>query len=136
MSDKIIRFERGLPGFLEEKEFILLLQDENSPFGYLQSVKEESLSFIVTSPFAFFPEYEFKLSEELIERLGIESPEDVTVLSIITIGEELSKSTANLSAPLVLNQKNLKGEQFIVEGSKYTTRHSLLPQQSEAVGGI
>lgn len=135
MSEKIIHFERGIPGFLDEKEFILLMQDENSPFGYLQSVKEEALSFVVTSPFTFFPDYEFELSADLVERLEIASHDDVIVLTIITVGEEFSKSTANLIAPVIINQKNLRAEQYLVDGNKYSTRHALLPQTQEAVGG-
>lgn len=135
MSDNIIHFERGIPGFLEEKQFIFLQEDSQSPFGYLQSVQTKELSFIVASPFVFFPDYEVKLSDDLIERLEIRSPEDIALLVIVTVGEELSKSTMNLAAPIVINMKNLRGEQYILEGNKYTTKHPFLPQASQVAGG-
>lgn len=135
MSEKIIHFERGIPGFPNEKEFILLMQNEDSPFGYLQSVKDEHIAFVVTSPFLFFSDYEFELHPELVARLAIEARDDVVVLAIVTIGEEMSKATANLVAPVVINLKNFTGEQYILEGNHYTPRHLLFSQPSETIGG-
>lgn len=135
MSEKVIRFERGIPGFLDEKEFIYQMENEESPFGYLQSVKTDQLSFIVTSPFVFFADYAVELPVETIKRLQIESQEDVAILTIITLRGELSTATTNLLAPIVINLKNLQAEQFIQEGTSYTTRHLLFPPKPATVGG-
>lgn len=135
MSEKVIHFEHGLPGFLEEKQFVYQLENEDSPFGYLQSVTNEHLAFIVISPFMFFSDYAIDLPEETVSRLGIESPEDVAIFSIVTLHGELKAATANLLAPVVINLKNLKAEQVILEKTDYTTRHLLFPPQPVKVGG-
>jgi flagellar assembly factor FliW len=135
MGDKIIRFERGIPGFLEEKEFIYLEAGEGSPFGFLQSVRNEALAFIVVSPFLFFKDYEFALPEEVRARLELETEEDAVVLTIVTLGKEIKDSTANLIGPIVINLKNFKGEQIILEDKRYTTRHRLFQHIPEAIGG-
>ncbi len=135
MSEKIIRFDRGIPGFLEEKEFTYLEAGEDTPFGYLQSQNNEQLSFIVVSPFIFYPEYEFILSDEVKERLNITPSVDIVILSIVTIREEVVNATMNLVAPIVVNLNNLKAEQVILEGTKYSIRHQLFSKELEKVGG-
>lgn len=135
MSEKIIHFDRGIPGFLEEKEYKYLEAGEETPFGYLQAKNKEELSFIVVSPFLFYPEYEFTLSEEVKKRLEITSVEEIVILSIVTIREEVKSSTLNLVAPIVINLNNLKGEQIILDGTQYTTRQQLFSKKLETVGG-
>ena len=51
---EIIRFPDGIPGFLEEKEFVMIPLGENEPFVFLQSLNEGDLAFLLTNPFLFF----------------------------------------------------------------------------------
>ena len=73
---KIISFFDGIPGFEEEKKFLVIPYSEESPFVFLQSLKTAELAFLMTTPFVFFPEYEFEIDDESIEALGIEKEED------------------------------------------------------------
>lgn len=49
---EVYRFEKGIPGFEETTEFVLLDQDE-APFYYLQSLQQKELSFVLVDPFIF-----------------------------------------------------------------------------------
>ncbi|MEG2054296.1 MAG: RsmD family RNA methyltransferase, partial [Oscillospiraceae bacterium] len=51
------------------KNFILVDLEEYEPFKLLQSLDDDEMSLIVTSPYEFFDDYEIKLSEETIENL-------------------------------------------------------------------
>lgn len=135
MSDKIIHFEHGIPGFLEEKEFVFQQENEESPFAYLQSVHTDHLAFIVTSPFLFYNDYSVKLPDETIERLHIESTDDVVILTIVNLRGDISAATTNLLAPVVINMSNLQAEQIILEKTAYTTKHLLFAQQPVPTGG-
>lgn len=42
-EEQIILFESGIPGFLEEKQFVILPLSEDSPFVALQSVDRKSV---------------------------------------------------------------------------------------------
>jgi len=124
-SKNIIKFEHGIPGFEDEKEFILLPIEENSVFQVLQSVQTEGLAFIITSPYAVTNNYNFELNEGTLKALDIKSENEVAVFGIVSLKETLANSTLNLKAPIVLNTTNKKAKQVILDNEAYTIRHQL-----------
>lgn len=123
-----ITFKKGIPGFELLKEFVLKELKDNERFKILES-KESEVSFVTTSPFEIYSDYEINLNEETIKELQIDKPEDVLVLSIITLGKTLESSTMNLQAPIVINIKNNLGKQYIMQNTKYETKHPLIRRE-------
>lgn len=121
-SKEVISFEQGLPGFLDEKEFVLLSFDQPSAFQVLQSINTEALAFIVVFPFDFKKEYKVDLNDQILEQLSIKSEEEVLILSIVTLKDHLTNSTANLQAPIVVNRHSRLGKQYIMHQSNYSTK--------------
>lgn len=121
-----IQFKKGIPGFENLNNFKILDLEDNKQFKILQSMEEKNISFVVTSPFEIYKEYVIDLNDEIIRELEIKNSEDVLVLSIITLGETLEKSTLNLKAPLIINIKNNLGRQLILQSEKYETKHPLM----------
>lgn len=126
-----LTFKKGLPGFELLINFELSDLENNEKFKILKS-KEEDISFVTTSPFDMYEDYEINLNEETIKELEIENPEDVLVLSIITLGKTLQKSTINLKAPIIINVKNNLGKQYILQTDKYETKHPLIRSEQNA----
>jgi flagellar assembly factor FliW len=126
----IFHFENGLPGFLEEKEFILLPLSDESPFQVLQSTTEKALAFVVVSPFMFKEEYEVKIPDATLDQLKIKSEQDVELLVIVSVSDPFETSTANLLAPVVLNAKEKTGKQLIISDEKYSIRYPLFERQT------
>ena len=122
----IVTFNKGIPGFNDLKKFILLDLKEYEPFKLLQSLEDDEISLIVTSPYDFFDEYEIKLSEETIKNLEIESPKQVMILTTVTLNSDVKKITTNLQGPIVINTSNNFGEQIILDNSKYKVKSPLL----------
>lgn len=115
-EEDILVFEKGLYGFEEKQKFILVnLDDPEFPFNWLQSIDDEDLSFILTSPFLFIENYEFELPDTVAEDLGIEEPQNALILSAVVLNEDLQKSTINLQAPIIINRETNKGRQIILE---------------------
>ena len=133
-SEDILTFEYGIPGFGEEKQFVLLPLPENEWFYILQSVKTSQLGFVVTDPFMFFKEYDFELDQSSVEFLGNPSEKEVQVLSILTVREALHESTANLQAPIIINLANRKGKQVILTSTNYQTKHLIFAQPAGKKG--
>ena len=121
----IIYFEQGLPGFLEEKEFVLLSFDEPLAFQVLQSVSTETLAFIVVFPFDFKKDYKVDLNDHILEQLKIETEDDVLILSIVTLKDHLNISTANLQAPIIINRHSHLGKQYIMHESGFSTKEKI-----------
>ena len=127
---KIIKFEHGLPGFEEEKEFIQLPLSDDSVYQVLQSVRTAELAFIITSPYAVIADYSFELDESIIQALNIQSDNEVAVFVIISLKDTLENSTVNMKAPIVLNIEKKKAKQIILE-EDYGIRHQLTAENKE-----
>lgn len=123
-----IVFKRGIPGVEHLKEFRLKEVEGNESFKVLTASNEE-ISFLVVSPFDFFKEYEINLDKETVKELEIENPSDVLMVNIVTLGDSLEGSTANLKAPIVINVKNNLGKQFIMQNDTYGTKHPLIRRE-------
>jgi flagellar assembly factor FliW len=124
-EETVYHFPKGIPGFEEELDFALINLEE-SQFAQLQSLKTANLSFLLTDPFVFYPQYEFDLPDNDVEELEIQ--ESVVIRSIVTIREPLNQSTLNLLAPIVLNPDKRVGKQVVLHKSPYITRHLLWGQ--------
>ncbi|MEK4384841.1 flagellar assembly protein FliW [Solibacillus sp. FSL W7-1464] len=127
---QIIKFEHGLPGFEEEKEFIQLPLSEGNVFQALQSLKTQELAFIITTPYATVADYSFELDEAVIKALDIKSSEKVAVFVLVSLKDSLNTSTVNLKAPIILNIENRKAKQIILE-EDYAIRHRLVAEKKE-----
>lgn len=134
-EDKIINFQEGLPGFESEKEFFIILnEDEDNPFHWLQSRNSPDLSFVILNPFEIIDDYDILLPETAKSKLKIESEEDVIIYTIVVMPEDITKTTTNLLGPIVINTKERLAKQVILEENKYQTKHLIFDQNPE-VGG-
>lgn len=128
-------FNKGIPGFPEEKNFIILSLPDNQVFSILQSVSTPEIAFVITNPFLFYKTYEFTIEDFVKEHLELENEKDVQVYIILTVHDPFEKTTANLQAPLILNTRNHKGKQLILNDSIYKTKHPLLQTDLVKVEG-
>jgi flagellar assembly factor FliW len=129
-DNEVIVFHQGIPGFEEFKKYLKIQQDNEVPFFYLQSVEEGNLSFLVTDPFLFFPDYDFQLSKENQLELGINEEASIEVFTIVTVYGNYIKATTNLLAPIVINNITKVGKQIILHDSEYKTKHELLMEET------
>ncbi|MDU4860340.1 MAG: flagellar assembly protein FliW [Terrisporobacter othiniensis] len=121
-----IFFEKGIPGLEKYREFEINQVESNEKFKQIISIEDSNIGFIVISPFEIKKDYELNLSDDVIKELQIDSPKDVLVLSLITLGKTLEKSTVNLKAPVIINIKNNKGKQLILQDDKYNIKEPLV----------
>lgn len=124
-EEEILHFAKGIPGFLEEKQFIMLPLSDDGVYSILQSVETQYLAFVITNPFHFFKDYDFELETTVVEDLELQSEQDVQVFAILTVEDPFNKTTANLQAPIVMNTKNHQAKQVILNTTSYKTKHPL-----------
>lgn len=125
-EENIVVFEKPLLGFNNLKKFVLVEIEQNSMFNLLQSIEEKTVGFIVLSPFSVRQDYEIELDEATIKELEIESHEDVAIMTTVTLNEVAEKTTTNLKAPIIINIKNKKGKQIILNNDKYKIKEPLM----------
>lgn len=136
-EEQVFTFPHGIPGFPEERSFALIFHGEESSFSFLQSAREANLAFLLVDPFAFMPDYEFELKDEIAEEMNLSRDNLPLVLLIATVKGKVAEMTVNLLAPLVLNRTNCSGRQVILDKAGYSTCHKLFPGglPVEAAGG-
>ncbi|MGG2954686.1 flagellar assembly protein FliW [Geobacillus stearothermophilus] len=127
-GEDIIRFPHGLPGFADEKRFVIL-PFADTPFVILQSTETPVLGFVLIEPFSYFPTYEIDLDDKTLEQLQITGEQDVALYVILTVAEPFDDTTANLQAPIVINVNKRLGKQVILTNTNYKTKHRLFPEK-------
>ena len=120
---KLLRFQAGLPGLEECKEFVILQFPESYPIVWMQSVDEPGVCLPVMDSFQAVPAYTFNLGDSDAAELGLSGPEDLQVLSVVVIPEEMEGMTINLAAPIIVNLDTGKAKQIILSGGEYNVRY-------------
>ena len=126
----VVRFADGIPAFEDEHGFVVLPYEEGTPYMFLQSMMTPELAFLMTDPFVFFPDYSFELDDENMEKLAINSMDDVLVCTLISVPRSgVADMTTNLLAPVVINRHTMQARQIVLEKTQYTTKHRLFPEK-------
>lgn len=121
-NSKVIQFPLGLPGFEELKQFIIVEVDESKPLLWLQSTENRHVCLPVIIPFEFMDDYYIEIHDAELNDLQIEDKDDLLLMSVVVVPEDLSKMTANLAAPIVINARLGLGKQIIVDAKDMPVR--------------
>ena len=120
-DDKILIFEEGLFGFEDYKKFALI-DSEYEPFIWLQSIENQNLAILIIDPFLVCSSYEADIDDSSLAKIGVTRPEDVVIMTIVTVPQDGSAITANFQGPLVINKQNKKCLQVILTDNRWTTK--------------
>jgi flagellar assembly factor FliW len=125
---KIITLPRGIIGFPDDKQYVLLKHQPESPLFWLQSVTNPELAFVVVMPGLFKPDYRVPVGPPLLEALGARSLEEIQVYVLVTVPQgHPEKMTANLKGPLLVNSGSRLGQQVVVDDPDYPVKYPLIP---------
>ncbi|MDD3223532.1 MAG: flagellar assembly protein FliW [Clostridium sp.] len=127
----VITFEKGLPGFLDLKKYILFSVEDNNIFSVLHSIDNLEIGFVVVSPFLVEKDYEFNIDDEDLKKLKITDKKDIIVLTTVCLNKNVNDITTNLKAPIVINKKQQLGRQLILDKEEYEVKHPLLKEKSK-----
>jgi len=111
-EDMIIDLPRGLIGMHWLKRFILL-DHRDTPVKWLQAVDDPDIAFIVVPPELIIPDFVMGIDDDVRDFLEVEDEDDVVVF--VTLRTDGDDVIANLRGPIVINSKNKKGLQVIIE---------------------
>ncbi|MCB0730272.1 MAG: flagellar assembly protein FliW [Ignavibacteriae bacterium] len=109
-QNSVIKFDEGLLGFEELKQF-LLITEKDGFFFWLTSIDQ---------PEIIFPLFSIKLLNEELKPL-----ESVEPFGIVKLDKEPQNITINLKAPVFIDQDNKIGYQKIVENEEYPVDYPL-----------
>ena len=134
-ADKVIHFPRGLAGFENERDFILLQIRPDAPLLILQSVTTPVVGLLVADPYSFFDKsYAPQVSDAEKQLLSIEGLEQAALLVTVSIPAGApEKAVLNLTGPIVINFESRVGLQIpqCADGPQQVNMHTLQPVESE-----
>lgn len=134
-EEDILTFPQGLMGLPAMKRFLILEHKPGSPFRWLQSLDEPSMSLLVCDPWAYVADYAPQLCETDETDLALTDSEARMILATASIPPGKPEGmTLNLLGPLVINLSKRIGKQIALDGGTYTIRHRVFQRsRSEAV---
>src|ERR1700753_1954412 len=127
--EQIMQVPRGLFGFTEETQFLLLELASSRPIVFLQSISSPNLCFIALPVQVIDADAEPSIHRHDRAAFGyLESTppvmgRDLLCLALLTIGEHRA-ATANLAAPIIVDIAQHRGMQVIVTAA-YSHQQSL-----------
>jgi len=113
-KNSILKFENGIFGFEELKEFVLFDSKEKI-FHWLCSISEPEIIFPLFLMKAIDKDYP---SEGKTEAFGV-----------VTLNSDPTKISINLKAPIYINSQDKQGKQVILDNSKYPVKHYLFVEE-------
>lgn len=120
-EDRILTIPEGLLGFEEYTKYALY-ESEFEPFLWLQSIENQNLAFLIIDPFLICSDYETDIDDETLAKIEISKPEEIIIMTIVTIPIDGSPITANFQGPLVINKNNKKCIQAILTDNRWSTK--------------
>jgi flagellar assembly factor FliW len=137
----VFHFPHGIPGFEEDRRFVLIEAAERAPLVFLQSMARASLCFAAFPIQVVDRDYPLAVAPEDLEDLELDPGRqpvlgvDVTVLVLISWHGQ-SRVTANLMAPVVLNLKTRRALQAIRRDARYSHEHPIpgQPDRGQSTG--
>jgi len=109
-SENVIRIEKGLFGF-ENLEEYLLIKTDNTLFYWLNAIKEPTIAF---------PMVGINVLDDDYPQVDGSEP-----FGIVTLDQDPLKITVNMKAPLYINQDTKTGKQKILDREKYSVNYKL-----------
>ena len=136
-DSKIISFPNGIIGFPDLKKFILMYDEEKGTdtIKWLQSIDEPSFAMPVMDPLIVCPDYKPEVDRTTVDIIGELTNEDLLVLVTVTVPHDLKQMTVNLMGPFIINVKECKAVQTIVDNDEYPVKfpiYDILQKNKEA----
>lgn len=128
-DEKIIRFDHGILGFPDLKDFTLIFNEEkgaDSSIKWLQSLQEPSFAMPVMNPALVVSEYSPNFDADFLKPLGDNlDSENILIFVTVTVPKDIKKTTVNLKAPIIVSVENLKAVQLICDDDTYSVKHAI-----------
>jgi flagellar assembly factor FliW len=120
----VVHFAEGLPGFEQNRRFVVLSSDELAPMHLLQAIDGPPASFLAVDPRVVLPAYRTVLAMGDRIKLAVEDDTPLLWLALVMV-DPVKGPSVNLRAPIVINPARMTGCQVMPHNSLYPLRHPL-----------
>lgn len=121
----VITFKEGLLGFDNLTKFFVVDPGDQTLILWLQSVEDAGTAFPMIEPKIFQPDYSVKLLPAELISLELEGLNEASIYTILTIPQVVTEMSANLKAPIIINNKTKIARQIVLQDSKLEVRFQM-----------
>ncbi|OIQ18257.1 MAG: hypothetical protein BM556_08320 [Bacteriovorax sp. MedPE-SWde] len=121
----IITFGEGILGFENLKDFFVVDPGDQTLILWLQSSEDGATAFPMIEPKIFKPDYTVNLLPAELNSLKLENLSNASIYTILTIPQDVTTMSANLKAPVVINNKTKKARQIVLQDSKLEVKFEM-----------
>lgn len=127
----VFNFIEPILGYDNLKKFVLIDNQPDSPFKWLQSLENGGIAFPVSFPSFFGIDYQFVIPEDKSKSLELNGIENLITFNIVCIPQgKAQDATINLAGPIVINAENKKAMQLVLNNVKYSVKHKLFDENA------
>ncbi|MEG0178928.1 MAG: flagellar assembly protein FliW [Oscillospiraceae bacterium] len=128
-EEGILHFQAPILGFEGSCEYVVLYDDElGEMFSWMQAVDDKDLCFITVDPRLVDESYSPSLPGAVRRKLDLKKGEEPVFHVLISIPNSFKDATANLKSPVIINPKNNKAMQFVLD-EDYPVQALLLKEE-------
>jgi flagellar assembly factor FliW len=124
-KEDIINFQEGLLGFDDITSFFIVDPGDNTLILWLQSIEKPEIAFPIIEPKIFKPDYVAKLLPTDINAVKLEDLAEARIYTILTIPANIKEMSANLKAPIVINNIKKIAKQIVLQDNKLTVKYEM-----------
>jgi flagellar assembly factor FliW len=124
-QEDIINFSEGVLGFENLRQFFVVDPGDSTLILWLQSIEDSKIAFPIIEPKIFKPDYIAKLLPADMNSVNLESIADAKIYSILTIPSNITEMSANLKAPIVINNNKKIAKQIVLQDNKLSVKFEM-----------
>ncbi len=121
-EDKVIQFRDGMPGLACMRRCFLVKVEDTMPIYWLQSVEDGAVALPVINPLVVDGAYAPQVEDSVLSELELERDEDLLIVNVAVIPQDISKMTANMAAPILINIERNLGRQIVLDDTQHPMR--------------
>lgn len=121
----IIKLKEGLLGFEKLTRFFVVDPGDQTLILWLQSSDDPSTAFPIIEPKIFMPDYVVKLLPAELASLELENLFGASVYTVLTIPQDVTQMSANMKAPIIINNTLKIARQVVLQDNKLDVRYPM-----------
>ncbi len=121
----IITIKEGILGFESQKRFFIVDPGDQTLILWLQSIEDGKTAFPIIEPKIFMPDYTIKLLPAELTSLDLTGVADASIYTVLTIPKTVTEMSANLKAPILINNKTKLARQIVLQDNKLEVRYKM-----------
>ena len=124
-KEDVITFKEGLLGFENLTKFFIVDPGDQTLILWIQSVDNPETAFPILEPRIFQPDFQVKLLPAELTSLNLENLNTAGVYTILTIPKDVTEMSANMKAPIIINNDDKIARQIVLQDNKLEVRRNM-----------